>query len=177
MRISVEGKSGGVRVRMRFEQHRRRWLAVRIMLGILTFQGAVIGLWAVLAPHSWYTSFPGFGMHWIAVDGPYNHHLAGDVGAFFLALAAVSGFALWRGGSALSQAAGLGWLVFATPHLIYHAFHRPDAMSGVSFTLSLLAAAALLALGTACLLVPPRGPQATDPKPIDFHFPRRRPTR
>ncbi|MGW4737787.1 hypothetical protein [Nocardia xishanensis] len=175
MRISVEGKSGGVRVRMRFEQHRHRWLAVRIMLGILTFQGAVVGLWAGLAPHSWYTSFPGFGMHWVAADGPYNHHLTGDVGAFFLALAAVSGFALRRGGSALAQAAGLGWLVFATPHVIYHAFHQPDAMSGVSFTLSLLAAAILLALGAACLLVTPA--QAPDPRPIEFHFPRRRPTR
>lgn len=177
MRFSVDNKRGGVRVRMNFEQHRSRWLAVRIMLGILAFQGIVIGLWAVFAPHSWYTSFPGFGMRWISADGPFNHHLAGDVGAFFLALGAISAFALWRGGSALAQAAGLGWLVFAVPHFIYHASHKPEALGAASFTISLLAAAALVALGLAVLLVTPRGAQVPDPKPIEFRLPRRRGTR
>ncbi|MEV0294005.1 hypothetical protein [Nocardia sp. NPDC050710] len=174
MRISVERNSGGVRVRMRFEQHRRRWLAVRIILGVLAFQGIVVGLWGVLAPHSWYTSFPGFGMQWIAVDGPYNHHLASDVGAFFLALGAVSLFALIRGGSALAQAAGTGWTVMALPHLIYHASHKPAEMGTASFTLSLIAAAALLGLGVALLFVPPRGTQVPDSEPIEFQIPRRR---
>ncbi|MET7767301.1 hypothetical protein [Nocardia sp. NPDC005366] len=173
MRISLEGKSGGIRVRMRFEQDRRRWLAVRIILGVLAFQGIVVGLWAVFAPHSWYSSFPGFGMHWVAVDGPYNHHLAADVGAFFLALGAVSLFALIRTGAATAWAAGIGWAVMALPHLIYHAFHKPEAMGTASFTLSLIAAAALLVLGVALLVVTPRGPRVIDPDPIDVRFPRR----
>ncbi|MET8648942.1 hypothetical protein [Nocardia aurea] len=174
MRISLEGKSGGIRVRMRFEQNRGRWRAVRIILGVLAFQGIVIGLWAVLAPHSWYTSFPGFGMHWVAVDGPYNHHLAADVGAFFLALGAVSLYALIRTGVESARAAGIGWTVMALPHLIYHAFHKPAEMGTVSFTLSVIAAAALLALGVALLVVVPRGPRVADPDPIDVRFPRRR---
>lgn len=174
MRITVDGKSGGLRVRMRFEQQRNRWLAVRIILGVLAFQGAIVGLWAVFAPHSWYTSFPGFGMRWISADGPFNHHLASDVGSFFLALTAVTLAALFLGGSALAQVAGLGWLVFSVPHLIYHAFHKPADMGAGSFTLSIVGAALILALGLALLLVTPRGPQLRDPDPITFRFPRRR---
>ncbi|MEV0250988.1 hypothetical protein AB0H76_30635 [Nocardia sp. NPDC050712] len=177
MRFRLEGDSGGVRVRMHFEQHRRRWLAVRIMLGILAFTGLTIGLWAVLAPQSWYNSFPGFGMHWVSVDGPYNHHLVGDVGGFFLALGAISAFALWRGGAALAQAAGIGWLVLSVPHTIYHVSHKPAELGSVSYTLSLLAVLALFGLGLACLLVPPRGAQVPDPEPIEFRFPRRRGSR
>lgn len=174
MRISLRGGDGGFEVRMRFEQDRRRWLAIRIMLAILTFQGLVVGGWAVLAPHSWYTSFPGFGTRWVAVDGPYNHHLAADVGAFFLALAAISGFALWRGAPVLVQAAGLGWLVFGVPHLLYHASHRPEALGTVSYTISLLGALALPALGLACLLLVPHRPQLPDPAPLRFRRPGRR---
>ncbi|MFD6464001.1 hypothetical protein [Streptomyces roseolus] len=177
MRIRVEGKPGGVRVRMNFEQYRNRWLAVRIMLGVLSAIGLITGLWAVLAPRSWYESFPGFGMHWVSVDGPFNQHLVSDVGGFFLGLAAISLFALWRGGPALAQASGLGWLVFSVPHLIYHAAHKPADIGSVSYTLSLISVFALFALGLACLLVPPRGPHVPDPEPIDFHFPRRAPRR
>ncbi|MBH0777119.1 hypothetical protein IT779_12585 [Nocardia sp. NEAU-351] len=160
---------------MRLDQHRRRWLAVRIILGILAFQGIAIGLWAVFAPHSWYTSFPGlFGMHWVGLDGPFNHHLAADVGAFFLALGAVSLFALFQGGGATAQAAGVGWSVMALPHLIYHLGHRPAEMGTASFVLSLIAAAALLVLGIALLIVTPRGPRVADPDPLEFRFPRRK---
>ncbi|MFQ6327352.1 MULTISPECIES: hypothetical protein [unclassified Nocardia] len=176
MRISVEGKSGGVRVRMRFEQFRRRLLIVRIMLAILAVQGAIVGLWAVFAPHSWYTSFPGFGMHWISVDGPYNHHLAGDVGAFFLALTAITIAALVINGTAVARVAGIGWLTFGLPHFIYHAFHKPAEMGAGSFTLSLLAAAVLVILGLGCVVIPPRGDiPMSDPAPMDIRFPRRRP--
>ncbi|MEV6430303.1 hypothetical protein [Nocardia sp. NPDC051463] len=176
MRISVEGKSGGVRVRMRFEQFRRRLLIVRTLLAILAVQGAIVGLWAVFAPHSWYTSFPGFGMHWISADGPYNHHLAGDVGAFFLALTAVTIAALVINGTAVARVAGIGWLTFGLPHVVYHAFHKPAEMGAGTFTLSVLAAAALVILGLGCVVIPPRGDiPMSDPAPMDIRFPRRRP--
>ncbi|MFE7798888.1 hypothetical protein [Nocardia sp. NPDC057440] len=175
MRISVEGKSGGVRVRMRFEQFRRRLLIVRIMLALLAVQGAIVGLWAVFAPHSWYTSFPGFGMHWISVDGPYNHHLAADVGAFFLALTAVTVAALVIDGTAVARVAGIGWLTFGLPHFVYHAIHKPAEMGAGSFTFSLLGAAALVILGLGCVVIPPRGDiPMSDPAPMDIRLPRRR---
>ena len=31
-------------------------------------------------------SFPGLGLHWVDVDGPYNEHLTRDAGSFMLAL-------------------------------------------------------------------------------------------
>ncbi|WP_054813551.1 hypothetical protein [Nocardia arizonensis] len=174
MRISLEGNTGGVRVRMRYEQHRWRWLAVRIMLGILAVQGIVVGLWALFAPHSWYSDFPGFGMRWVGLDGPFNHHLAADVGAFFLALGAVSLFALLRGENVPARAAGIGWTVMALPHLIYHLAHRPAEMTTVSYVLSLIAAAALAALGLALIFVTPPVDRIADPDPIEFRFPRGR---
>lgn len=175
MRISVEGTQEGLRVRMRFEQYRRRLLITRIVLAVLAVQGAVVGLWATIAPHSWYTSFPGFGMHWIAADGPYNHHLAGDVGAFFLALTAVTIAALVLNSTAAARMAGIGWLVFSVPHFVYHAFHRPMEMGGVSFAVSLIAAALLIALGLAGVLLPPRGDiPLSDPAPVNVKFRRRR---
>ncbi|MBF6547807.1 hypothetical protein [Nocardia brasiliensis] len=175
MRISVEGTQEGLRVRMRFEQYRRRLLATRIILVVLAVQGAISGLWATVAPHSWYTSFPGFGMRWVAADGPYNHHLAADVGAFFLALTAVSIAALVVDGTTVARIAGLGWLFFSVPHVVYHLFHQPDGMSTASFTLSVLASALLVALAAACVLLPPRGDiPMSDPSPINVRFPRRK---
>jgi hypothetical protein len=114
-------------------------------------------------------------MHWISQDGPYNHHLAGDVGAFFLALTAITIAALVIDGTAVARVAGIGWLTFGRPHFVYHAFHKPAEMGATSFTLSLLGAAALIVLGLGCLVIPPRGDiPMSDPAPMDFRLPRRR---
>ncbi|MTE13271.1 hypothetical protein GLP40_10835 [Nocardia sp. CT2-14] len=159
---------------MRLEINRGRWIALLIMLGVLTATGVITGLWAIVAPESFYTSFPGFGLHWVRADGPYNHHLVGDVGAFFLALAAISGAAVYYRDSVIARVAGLGWLVFGVPHFIYHAFHRPETIGGFDFALELLAALALPALGLAILLVAPRERfPVPEPAPFTFKFPRR----
>lgn len=175
MRISLRGDSDGVRVLMRFDQSRNRWLATRILLAVLTVQGAAIGLWATLAPMNFYRDFPGFGgMHWVAQDGPYNHHLIGDIGAFFLALSAISLAALYLDRGDPARLAGLGWVIFGVPHFIYHAFHRPAEMGVGSFALAVVATVLLPALGLALFLVAPRGAQIPDPAPMQFRF-RRRP--
>ena len=71
------------------------------MLGVLLLIALVIGLWALLAPRSFYDSFPGGnGMHWVSADGPYNRHLVSDVGSMYLALAALTVAALGRPASA-----------------------------------------------------------------------------
>ncbi|MEV6771752.1 hypothetical protein AB0N05_24315 [Nocardia sp. NPDC051030] len=174
MRISLRGTGDGVQVRMRLEVNRRRWLALLIMLGILAAQALIIGLWAVIAPESFYDSFPGFGMHWVRVDGPYNHHLAGDVGAFFLGMGAVTTAAVVYRDSLLGRVAGLAWIVFGVPHFLYHAFHRPMDLSGASFTLSLIGALALPVLGLACMLVAPRERNPIpEPRPLNLRFTRR----
>ena len=87
---------------------------------------------------------------------------------------ASSGAAVYYRDSVIARIAGLGWLVFGVPHLIYHAFHRPETLSGFNFTLELLAALALPALGLAILLVAPRERfPVPEPAPFTFKFPRR----
>ncbi|WP_306361267.1 hypothetical protein [Nocardia sp. CC227C] len=175
MRISLRGTADGLRVRMRLDVNRRRWLALRIMLGILAFIGLLTGLWAVLAPRSWYDSFPGFGMRWVSVDGPYNHHLAADVGAFFLALAVVALAALYLMDSMVARVAGVAWAVFGLPHLLYHVTHWPDELSGVSAVLSAVSLVLIPALGVACVFVAPRERHPVpEPAPFTLRFPQRR---
>ncbi len=175
MRISVQRAGENLRVRMRLDVNRRRWLITEIALGALTAVGVVVGVWAVIAPEAWYRSFPGLGMHWVSVDGPYNHHLTADVGAYFLGLAAVSGAALYYGDSLLARVSGLGWTVFGVIHLIYHAAHRPADMPTGSYVLMLISVIALPALSSAALLAAPRERiRFRDPAPMTFRLPGRR---
>ena len=79
-----------------------------------------LGAWAVFAPRSWFDDFPGGGRHWVSPLGPYNEHLATDVGAFFLAIGGLLIFAavvLER--RAIQMALG-ALLVYSIPHLIWH---------------------------------------------------------
>lgn len=92
-------------------------------LAALAVVGLVTGLWAGLAPRSFYDDFPGGGRTWVAADGPYNEHLVRDVGALNLALTVVTVVALVTLGRAVVVAAALAWLVFQVPHLVYHARH------------------------------------------------------
>jgi hypothetical protein len=96
---------------------------VRAALSVLALQGVVIGLWAATAPRSFYDDFPGGGRAWVAADGPYNEHLVRDFGDLHLALAAVSIVALVTLVRAVVLAAGLAWVVFQAPHLVYHLRH------------------------------------------------------
>ena len=92
------------------------------MLGVLLLIALVTGLWAAVAPRSFYDSFPGgSGLHWVSADGPYNRHLVSDVGSMYLALAALTVAALGR--PTLARLAGVVWLVFSVPHWLYHSVH------------------------------------------------------
>jgi hypothetical protein len=124
-----------------------RWPA----LLLLAVSAAFVGFWALLAPASFYRSFPGLGYTWVSEAGPYDEHLVRDVGALYLALLAVTLIALARPGSARPWVAGVAWLVFGVPHLVFHAAH---AGRGDVAEIALLAASVLLA-AVACL--PDRG--------------------
>ncbi len=65
----------------------------RSVLAVLGGSGAVTGGWAYAAPRRWYDTFPGLGMSWLPQLGPFNEHFVKDVGAMFLAMAAVTA---WR---------------------------------------------------------------------------------
>ena len=95
----------------------------RVILALLTFSALTVGLWALLAPESFYDDFPGGGRSWVSVDGPYNEHLVRDVGALNLALAVITIVALVRLAPTIVLVAAGAWLVWSIPHFIYHATH------------------------------------------------------
>jgi hypothetical protein len=125
----------------------RRLLAARVALAGLGFVGLVVGLWAALAPESFYEDFPGFGRVWVAVDGPFNEHLVRDVGQLFLAMTVVTAVAIVRPVDLLVRAVAAGWLVQSVPHLVYHLAHA-ELYEGSDAVLSLgsLALAVVLAI-------------------------------
>ncbi|HEX6254895.1 MAG TPA: hypothetical protein VFZ70_03695 [Euzebyales bacterium] len=94
----------------------------RIALGALAAVAATVGVWALLAPGSFYSDFP-FGRAWVAVDGPFNEHLIRDVGALNLGLAVVAAVAAYRAEPALVRLAAAAALVVGAPHLLYHTLH------------------------------------------------------
>jgi hypothetical protein len=65
---------------------RRRTRLVRAGLLALGVNDAVVGVWALLFPHSFFTDYPA-GLGWVGVLGPFDEHLARDVGGLFLGFA------------------------------------------------------------------------------------------
>jgi hypothetical protein len=61
---------------------------------VLALFAASVGVWAQFAPHSFYTSFPLPGRHWVSALGPYNEHMTRDAGGLFLAMLVVSAWAV-----------------------------------------------------------------------------------
>lgn len=96
---------------------------VRALLAVLAAGFLVVGAWAQLAPRSFYDDFPGGGRHWVAADGPFNEHLVRDVGGLNLALLVVTALAALTMSRALVRVACAATLVYAIPHLAYHASH------------------------------------------------------
>ena len=97
---------------------RRTWY--RVGLAVIVGGALVVGLWAQLAPRSFFDDFPGWGRAWVIVDGPYNEHLVRDVGGLNLALALVALIAMARPTPLLVATAAGAALVFGAPHLLYH---------------------------------------------------------
>jgi heme/copper-type cytochrome/quinol oxidase subunit 4 len=127
-------------------------LVVRAGLGILALFQAIIGVWALFAPTSFYSSFPLPGHPWVSLLPPYNEHLVGDVGELSLALTVVLAAAAVIGQRLLSAVAVAAIAVYAVPHAIFHFLHlegfpTSDAIAqtiGIAFQLLVIAAVALL---------------------------------
>ncbi len=98
-------------------------LITRLCLAFLLLTGLLVGVWALAVPTSFYSSFPGFGLTWVSIDGPYNEHLIRDVGAAYLMIAALSGLSIVRPAAAPPLAVGLATMGFNVPHLVYHTTH------------------------------------------------------
>ena len=117
---------------------------------VLAGASAMVGLWALAFPQSFYDDFPGMGRVWVAVDGPFNEHLVRDVGGLNLGLAFVAVLALVTGSALVARAAGGAALLYGVPHLLYHATHLDPFDTGDSVamltSLGLAAVAAVVAV-------------------------------
>jgi 2-alkyl-3-oxoalkanoate reductase len=114
--------------------------SVRRGLWAMALFSVLGGILQQFVPHSFYNDFPGFGMHWVAVDGPYNEHLLRDLGGANLALGAVILFAIAQPTAGLVRAIAVAVLVTQVPHFVYHAAHLeilPTTLDRVLQTASL----------------------------------------
>lgn len=145
----------------------------RLRLSLLLATGLIglyVGTWAAFAPRGFYDSFPGLGLIWISIDGPYNEHLVRDTGTLYLGLAAATLYAaaLHRpagtgareaAADAVSSALGLAWVVFSLPHLGYHLLHL-DGLGPVDVVLQVISLSSTAVLG-ALLMMPLTSTAAT----------------
>jgi uncharacterized protein YjeT (DUF2065 family) len=97
----------------------RHATAIRVALGAVGLIQVVDGLYALLAPSSFYNDFP-VGRGWVAALPSYSEHLVRDVGSLFLATGAVLLFAAWSLERRLVIVAAGSFLLFSVPHAIYH---------------------------------------------------------
>jgi hypothetical protein len=95
---------------------------IRLGLTVLTGNEAVIGFWALIAPRSFFDSYP-FGLGWVALLPPFNEHLVRDVGALSVGFSVLFLAAVVHPHRALVGAASCAWLAAATPHLLFHLSH------------------------------------------------------
>jgi hypothetical protein len=95
----------------------------QVFAAVLALTAADVGAWAYFAPRSFYTTFPLSGRHWISALGPYNEHLTRDVGALYLALLAISAWAVVRPQPETIRLVAAAWLTFGVPHFVFHLFH------------------------------------------------------
>jgi AhpD family alkylhydroperoxidase len=122
-----------------------------VMLGLGLVQ-TVNGLWALLAPRSFYEDFPPGRGGWVSALPAYNEHLLRDVGGLFLATGFLLLVAAFRLERRLVWVSLVAWLLFALPHTIYHLFNlepydTTDAVGNViALALTVALPAALLVL-------------------------------
>ena len=98
----------------------RRATGQRAVLLLVAAGQAEVGLWGELSPHAFFTTFPGFGHHWVAMFGVYNEHLVRDYAAAELGFAVLLALATVWFERRLVLAAGAAFIVATLPHFLYH---------------------------------------------------------
>jgi hypothetical protein len=89
-------------------------------LALIGAAQAEVGIWGLIAPRSFFGSYPGAGHHWVAALGPYNEHLLRDFAGSELGFAILLVAAAVWFERRLVLVAGAAFLVGTVPHFIYH---------------------------------------------------------
>lgn len=97
--------------------------AIRFLLLALGIPQALIGVWALFSPRSFYDDFPSGTGGWVHVLGPFDDHLVTDVGALFVALGVLLALAAINLRRSAVVGATVAWLVFSVSHLVWHLFN------------------------------------------------------
>jgi hypothetical protein len=108
----------------------------RTALALVAAAQAEIGIWGLTAPRSFFTTFPGFGRHWVAPLGAFNEHLVRDYAAAELGFAVLLACAAIWFERRLVLVAGAAFLAATIPHFAYH-LTTTDHLSATDNTLSL----------------------------------------
>jgi len=95
---------------------------LRLGLVVLALPNLFNGLFALLAPRTWFDTFS------VGDLGGYSDHLVRDVGEAFIATSVLLLLAALWTEKRVVYVALIGWLVFNVPHLVNHIFER-DALS------------------------------------------------
>jgi hypothetical protein len=89
-------------------------------LGLVAAGQAEIGVWGLIAPRSFFNTFPGFGHHWVSALGPFDEHLVRDYAAAELGFAVLLACAAIWFERRLVLVAGAAFLAATLPHFLYH---------------------------------------------------------
>lgn len=138
-------------------------LGARVGLALVALAQAEIGVWGLLAPHSFYASYPGAGRHWVSALGPYDEHLIRDFAGTELGFAVLLACAAVWFERRLVLVAGAAFLVATLPHFAYH-LATTDRLSTADDLASLGGFAIELALVAAAMAVVAR-PSRLSPGP------------
>ena len=131
--------------------------AIRFLLLALGVPQALIGLWALFGPRSFYDDFPGGGRHWVAELPAYNEHLVTDAGAFYLGFALLLAWAAWRPSRELIVPVCSAFALFSAIHLAWHCAHL-DGFATVDAVLQTASLAAVLAASLGAVVLARRRP-------------------
>jgi alkylhydroperoxidase family enzyme len=93
---------------------------VRFLLLALGIPQALIGLWALFAPRSFYDDFPAGTDGWVNQLGPFDEHLVTDVGALFVAIGVLAILAAVSLRRHFVVGSMIAWLLYAVPHFVWH---------------------------------------------------------
>lgn len=83
---------------------------------------ALLGVYALFSPRSFYEDFP-FGRGWVEALPAFNEHLLRDVGGLFIGVGLLLLAAAWWLDRRVIAIALVSYLAYSIPHAIYHFFN------------------------------------------------------